>query len=231
MPPRDDAGEDVLVWGETSHGTFTVKSAYFMIEKPNQQLFNPVYKAIWNWKGAEKIRGFLWLAFQNRLPTNELRSKWTLSLADCLHCKQGVENQLHIFRDCGYARNIWLGLIKQRYISSFFSLPLSEWMVLNLSEEVGVAPVSSWSQMWGISVWLLWNWRNKATFQEEFHKPRNPISVIKSMWISFCPDLMSDEITVGGEEASVEHQGWDPPPMGWVKLSVDGAVSQSSQRA
>ncbi|KAK4274299.1 hypothetical protein QN277_017543 [Acacia crassicarpa] len=231
LPPREEAGDDLMVWGETAHGTFTVKSAYFMIEKPIQNHFGRVYKAIWSWKGVEKIRIFLWLAYSNRLPTNAWRSSWSSMSAVCLHCYQGVEDQLHILRDCPYARNIWLALISPRYTSTFFSLSINDWMELNLTEEVGVTMRGVWSQLWGVTVWLLWNWRNRAIFQDDYHKPNLPVSVIRTLWSSFCDGSVSREIFSDAVDRTNEGQRWTPPPFGWVKVSVDGAVARSSGKA
>lgn len=60
LPPMEAAGADIIVWNGNSHDRFTVKSAYFMIEQPPPQVFSSMYKRIWSWQGAERIRIFLW---------------------------------------------------------------------------------------------------------------------------------------------------------------------------
>ncbi|XP_028803541.1 uncharacterized protein LOC114758643 [Neltuma alba] len=113
-PPVVGMGNDVMTWGATNHGNFTVRSAYFLIEKPPHNLYSPVYKYIWKWKGAERIRVFLWIAYSEKLPTNMWRSKWSNCSGLCSGCHDDVEDVLHVLRDCYYARNLWLQLVDSR---------------------------------------------------------------------------------------------------------------------
>ena len=80
-PPSLGAGMDFMIWGGAHNGIFSVKSAYHMLERPNENLAHPCYKLLWKWQGAERIRTFMWLAFQNKLPTNTWRSKWSSTSA------------------------------------------------------------------------------------------------------------------------------------------------------
>ena len=70
IPPMEGVGDDVMIWNETDNGLFSLKSAYLMIEKPPQQFYDSTFKKIWSWKGAEKIRVFIWKAYRDRLPIN-----------------------------------------------------------------------------------------------------------------------------------------------------------------
>lgn len=71
MPPYHAASCDIMLWNGTFNGSFTLKSAYFMIEKPPPILFDPNFKLIWKWKGAERICFFIWMSYHNRIPTNK----------------------------------------------------------------------------------------------------------------------------------------------------------------
>ncbi|KAK4264615.1 hypothetical protein QN277_025768 [Acacia crassicarpa] len=104
LPPRPDAEPDGLVWGASSDGLFSIKSAYFLIEPNLHSLWDKLYKDIWKWGGAERIRVFMWKASLNKLPTNLWRSSWLHSSALCGACNTEIEDILHILRDCGYAR-------------------------------------------------------------------------------------------------------------------------------
>ncbi|KAI9126601.1 hypothetical protein K1719_002197 [Acacia pycnantha] len=49
-PPLNHAGEDVLLWSAATNGLFSVKSAYYMIEKPPTNLAHSCFNLIWRWQ-------------------------------------------------------------------------------------------------------------------------------------------------------------------------------------
>ncbi|KAK4286586.1 hypothetical protein QN277_003122 [Acacia crassicarpa] len=229
LPPREEAGMDMMVWKGTSHGCFSVKSAYYMLEKPPDQLYNCDFKKIWAWRGAEKIRVFLWLAYNNRLPTNEWRSRWAANSRMCQFCENGIEDEMHIFRDCRYANQIWVELVHPRYITEFYSYSRQEWFSFNLTEDLSRDSNGRWNLIWGVGIWFLWIWRNNQVFNDEFQKPPCPTGVISRSWKLFSefPELQSDP---GGIQDSTIKR-WIPPPDGWIKLNTDGAVSVENRKA
>ncbi|RHN72739.1 hypothetical protein MtrunA17_Chr2g0291051 [Medicago truncatula] len=38
-----------------------------------------------------------------------------------------------------------------------------------------------WQTIFMVTCWHLWKWRNKSIFEEEFHRPFNPIDMILKM--------------------------------------------------
>lgn len=54
----------------------------------------------------------LWLALLNRLHTQVFRNRVSLARDDtCTVCHLVPESVLHILRDCGSAREVWLSLV------------------------------------------------------------------------------------------------------------------------
>ncbi|KAK4257313.1 hypothetical protein QN277_006916 [Acacia crassicarpa] len=227
-PPSVDAGNDLMIWGGSRTGIFSVKSAYHFIEKPNEMLAHPCFKLLWKWQGAERIRTFMWLAFQNKLPTNEWRSKWSSSSALCSYCNSQVESLIHILRDCSFARNMWVSLVNPCAYSSFFSAQLRDWFHLNLKNEIGQTDHFSWDLVFGVGIWMLWNWRNRSVFNSEFVRPLSPSAVLLRMIHQF---VIVDR--PGGNVASnsSDHSVWQPPMQDWIKVNVDGAVSLNRSSA
>ena len=121
LPPRLDATNDCIIWGAASDGRFSLRSAYFLIEPNSTLAKDRVFNDIWKWKGAERVRVFMWKALLDKLPTNLWRSSWSQVSTLCSHCSASVEDLLHILRDCSYAKGMWIKLIKQRYSADFFS--------------------------------------------------------------------------------------------------------------
>ncbi|KAK4284155.1 hypothetical protein QN277_001024 [Acacia crassicarpa] len=227
-PPLPSAADDFMIWSGNVNRCFSVKSPYYFFEEPNHQLAHPCYKLIWKWQGAERIRAFMWLAFQNRLPTNDWRSRWSSASAMCPLCNSQVETLIHILRDCVYARNMWLSLIHPQFLQCFFNAQLSDWFQLNLKRVMGNSGRFSWDLVFGVGVWMLWNWRNKAGFMEDFNRPNSPASVILN---SVSLYVITEPQGIVTMPSSISQPKWQAPMHGWTKLNVDGAASVSHNRA
>ncbi|KAK4253924.1 hypothetical protein QN277_010539 [Acacia crassicarpa] len=132
IPPRLDLGYDFMVWGADNNGSFSIKSACFLIENNPHNLRCSLFKHIWRWQGAERIRAFLWLVMLNKLPTNAWRSTWSSASPLCACCQMEVEDLLHILRDCHYAKRLWLKLVEPRFAAQFSSAGLRDWLSMNL---------------------------------------------------------------------------------------------------
>lgn len=59
LPPKAEAGDDVMIWLGSSNGNFSVRIAYNQIEIFNPSSYGNVYKEIWKWRGVERIKVFM----------------------------------------------------------------------------------------------------------------------------------------------------------------------------
>jgi len=73
-----------------------------------------------------------------------------------------------------------------------------------------------------VTCWHLWTWRNKSIFEEEFHRPFNPIDVILKMAIEI-DNCEQTHVTGWPQLTETIFIGWKTPQEGWVKLNCDGA--------
>lgn len=107
QPPSQNNGEDQVYWAESNNGSFMVKSAYNAISSYHSRNEDFSWDIVWRWKGPQSIRTFLWLVTHNRLKTKaELARKHILANAGCDRCGCGVEDTLHVLRDCMAAKRI-----------------------------------------------------------------------------------------------------------------------------
>ncbi|KAF7826982.1 hypothetical protein G2W53_018146 [Senna tora] len=121
-PPSNDDSEDKPVWSLSKDGNFSTKSAYMLIKGEQDLEDVDVWKKIWKWKGPEKIKYFMWLCVKDRVLTNVNRRRRNLSLSDlCPRCRVCSESVLHMVRDCNYARNVWLRLVRPNMWPRFFN--------------------------------------------------------------------------------------------------------------
>ncbi|CAN0911865.1 Putative ribonuclease H protein At1g65750 [Linum grandiflorum] len=83
MHPLRGDDEDSLIWGLEARGNFSIRSAYNLIAGIDPANSQSVWKAIWKWKGPNRVAHFLWLAFQSRLLTNSERSRRHMTVQMC----------------------------------------------------------------------------------------------------------------------------------------------------
>ncbi|KAH1033603.1 hypothetical protein J1N35_045777 [Gossypium stocksii] len=72
--------------------------------------------------GPQRVRQFIWLVLKQRLLTNSKRVRRGIAQdAPCQICGHYLEDNLHTFRDCPSAKEIWKQVIPPKYFDSFFT--------------------------------------------------------------------------------------------------------------
>ncbi|KAJ1395189.1 Reverse transcriptase zinc-binding domain [Sesbania bispinosa] len=103
---------DLIVWGTSLSGKYTVRDAYSWLLHQDQTIA-PVKTWAWIWKlqAPESIRFMLWQAASDLLPTKVLlRNRHLCIVATCYLCHQEDEDVLHCLRDCIDAGRVWNAL-------------------------------------------------------------------------------------------------------------------------
>ena len=62
-------GPDILRWGHSPAGTFSIKEAYLLQEHSHEQRKEPIWSKVWNKALWPKVSTFLWLVVHNRALT------------------------------------------------------------------------------------------------------------------------------------------------------------------
>ncbi|CAN1788134.1 Putative ribonuclease H protein At1g65750 [Linum perenne] len=156
-PPQADKGEDLWVWGGEQNGQFSIKSAYKIVcELDDHQLLDP-WKAVWGWKGPNRVRFFFWLVSHDKLLTNLSRLRRQLSTdASCGLCHCQEESTIHILRECTVAVEVWKQLKDFNLEGVDWRLDLRTWISSYLNSKHGV--------LFGMTCWKLWKARNSRIF-------------------------------------------------------------------
>lgn len=150
--------KDRLSWGESSDGSFTVKSAYALVShdyspKPDQGSF---WSRIWGLVVPERVKVFLWLVRNQAIMSNTERYRRHLCVSSiCQVCKGGEETIIHILRGCPAMAGIWQRVVPRGKVHRFFTQSLLEWLYDNLSGEINTEQ-NSWSTLFGMALW--WGW-------------------------------------------------------------------------
>jgi len=101
-------GEDILKWGKSTKGTFTVKEAYYLMGQQERAEENTEWKTIWDNKWWPKITLFAWLVAKERILTwDKIQKRGILRPSRCSLCNAEAESQDHILNNCSYAKHLW----------------------------------------------------------------------------------------------------------------------------
>ncbi|KAF7840640.1 ribonuclease H [Senna tora] len=229
MPPNPRRGADSICWGTSGDGKFSVKEAYKSLIGSCGA--NGGWNWIWRINVPERIRVFIWQMMHHRLPTKDRVQRWSGRSPHCDWCTNQVEDTLHALRDCYFAARVWSLLVKPSALAGFFHSGFSDWVKFNKDENIAVYDGVEWLQVWAVGVWMLWNWRNRAIFCDDFVRPKHPhLSIIEFVKeISSASDVyQSDRSPCIRVEKLV---AWEKPRVGWVKVNSDGAVKQDVDSA
>ncbi|XP_061998979.1 uncharacterized protein LOC133716290 [Rosa rugosa] len=159
----DNCGCDSLIWGATSNGTFTVKSAYnssFDFSNPQ----NSQWAAVWKSNVPPKLKTFMWAALHKKLLTNFQRARRGFTSSSlCPICKADDETLIHLFRDCPRSLAIWNAFLKPGAIFNSFSLDWNGWIAAQLHCQTLIQKNIKWFIMPTCPDKVIWNYAAEWT--------------------------------------------------------------------
>lgn len=232
-PPHALLNEDALAWNGSVDGIFSTSHAYsYTLESKNLQAPD-IFSCIWKWRGPERVKVFLWKAARGILMTNQIRFRRGFSESDrCPICHQNTESTLHLFRDCGVAKVVWLNLKLDIPTPFFEETSFERWMLFNL-RSVSSVDFGKWNLIFAITLDRLWWARNELVF-----KQITPSSACTTTRIKHLVDeVQNSDRLLNGLCRKVSHQllnsniNWEVPVLGYAKLNCDGAVRSFNEKA
>ncbi|CAL1354334.1 unnamed protein product [Linum trigynum] len=225
--------DDVLFWRLTSDGHFSTKSAFQLLQPATTSDQTKMWKALWKLQVPERVRCFMWLVAHSRISCNEQRVKRHLSPSPfCYRCSSQVETPIHILRDCPPAAFLWTRTVPGERQHEFFSLQLEPWIAANLlMEEEKMVDDIPWNSFFSVVVWNLWKNRNEGVFKG-INKTLSPPSLTQAIKIKaslWHKAWMAPQDSLGRRVSPTQRVtqeiSWQPPPLGWTKINVDGAAN------
>ncbi|KAL8151867.1 hypothetical protein V2J09_021675 [Rumex salicifolius] len=218
---------DMISWAYSRDGEYSTKSAYLSLKQPPfmETELCDIFRRIWRLRVSERIRMFLWMGVHGKLMTNAERfRRHFASSPACSICGRGDETLLHIFRDCGKARDVWRALVDNRIMSDyhFFDKSAKEWLNSGIRGEFEILPLIPNEAVFAVVLWWLWRWRNDRVFNSD-----NSIGDIRSFIQEQAKEFAAStngrrvDAMVGRREEI--HISWSRPAVGWVKVNTDGA--------
>ncbi|KAG6693248.1 hypothetical protein I3842_10G159900, partial [Carya illinoinensis] len=220
--------EDSLFWVHEKNGIYSVRSAYRMLQQDisndmeqhsRESLASVFWKCLWHLKLPKKIKIFAWRACHEKLPTfQKLKLKHVLENDICAFCSSCVEDAAHALFYCNDVRQVWMDYCPE--LGEIVS-DLSFWDLANLARDRGSHDVLT---TFLVVAWRLWNRRNKFIYED--------VSLNINTAVNNALPLKQEYTKVQvfhGFDKRINHVVyWHPPPIGCLKLNVDGATFSDS---
>ena len=159
--------EDRNIWIPHKSGSFSVKSCYLEIIKTDITLNRQVFSKIWKGAIPHRIEVFLWIAVRGRLNTRKkLVALKIIQEAEifCPLCKDFPEDDMHLFFQCTYSREVWRWWWSIWNVSwvwpSSLGMALEQWSFptkIKFFKKI-------WAAVFPIILWSLWKERNGRIF-------------------------------------------------------------------
>ncbi|XP_024171911.1 uncharacterized protein LOC112177904 [Rosa chinensis] len=162
IPPGfDGCGDDIQIWGCTSNGSFSVKSAYGIFFNDYTENNSP-WKFIWSLPIPPKLKTFLWVLCHGKLPTNVQRARRHLTHDDsCPICHIASESLSHLFKDCPAVYCIWNSFSLPESVWNTFNMDWEGWLNAHLHCTTKISAGVQWCSVFVFICWYIWKWRNK----------------------------------------------------------------------
>lgn len=135
-----------------------------------------------------------------------------------------------MLRDCEEASSFWNRVFNHDSWSKFFSPSLLPWSEWNLSSDgIGKFPWS-WFTFFSVSVVSLWRDRNCLVFSHE-SKMGNELWHMLTSRASDIENELSHPPTFLDDKKVSAQVGWQPPPMYFFKVNIDGAHNKHTGKS
>ncbi|GAV82470.1 zf-RVT domain-containing protein [Cephalotus follicularis] len=109
---------------------------------------------------------FIWVTCHNKLITNVHRMHKQLpNNPFCSRCSLNIEDSLHDFRNCAFARQVWDVFDAGTLVSNFYCLDFFHWLHFNMTASHVVVNNKAWSLVLLCTIWAMWKARNDMAFR------------------------------------------------------------------
>ncbi|KAL4342607.1 hypothetical protein GQ457_08G031780 [Hibiscus cannabinus] len=219
---------DTLVWGDHDSGLYTVRSGYLFLRRPPSPIGPPLclWKILAKLPTIPKVRSFGWRCGREALPVGSRLRDAGLSAGACPLCGAGLEDVLHLLRDCSDSS---AALRQAGFADSLLSVDWAtsfDWLRFAASSISLRSFALFLSILWGL-------WRRCNTWVHE--RSLYPLHLVVEDAALLChdyalasaPSQVPPRAAADPPPAAADPPRWRPPPAGSVKINVDGAFLPS----
>ncbi|XP_043697132.1 uncharacterized protein LOC122647903 [Telopea speciosissima] len=223
-------GEDKRRWGVTKDGLFSVKSAYKLLSKleeegqstrasssrsrPWESIPNAVWNRVWSIQTFPKIKAFLWRVCNEAIAFGVGLSHRNVNINPiCVRCGVHQETGDHILLGCSFARCVWFGSSLQ------FSPPdnpslidwIRSWEVWFRQDKRLAREALSKA---AFICWYLWRARNELSLKGIIWTPSEVLQLAEKAYLEFSGAVNGLVVCPQDGEIGISRicSQWHPPP-------------------
>ena len=176
---RSQEGPDILRWGYSPKGSFSVKEAY-SIRMTRIEEKEDIWRKIWEVNLWPKVALFVWLVVRKRILTGENLRKWGIvGPSQCCLCLQAEDTMGHIMDIFPFAESIWdKGAMMFRRSDRIHGLPSQT--IRDWNQCAFTSPIlrTIWNAFLGMAMWCIWKERNERIFRGQRKIPEEIWNVV-----------------------------------------------------
>jgi ribonuclease HI len=214
--------EDKLLWMDSPHGTYNVKSGYNLLCDFSGKLQSvdtqDDWSSIWKIHAPSKAKNLLWRICKGCLPTRaRLQERHVPCPLACPLCDHMMEDDWHVVADCTVsvqarqAANLDMQLLPR--IQNARS-------ARDLIFDICSHEDKDTAGMFAMVVWSLWNNRNNKVWNDTNDPGRNLGFKARHLWEDWYVVQQVQHDAAGVNQLQQEIV-WQKPILGWYKCNVD----------
>ncbi|XP_045828732.1 uncharacterized protein LOC123920515 [Trifolium pratense] len=213
--------EDSLVWIDSTHGEYSVKSGYKLLMNVTRKINGGSQQDDWSslWKicAPPKAKHLLWRISKGCLATRmRLQEKRVSCPLLCPLCNLHNEDDWHVVLGCDASSQARLSAGLDQFLAPFL---LQASSVKELIFAICSGTDKELAGLFAMLVWVLWNNRNNVVWNELQDNGRNLGFKARHMW----EEWISVQQLQHGARKNAQQQPirWQKPDQNWYKCNVD----------
>jgi hypothetical protein len=228
VPLVELVSEDKLIWSEEKDGVYSVRSGYRKLMRERCKGYGPrqgeEWSCIWKILAPPKAKHLIWRICKECLPTRtRLRNRHVQCPIECPFCLSHYEDEKHLFFDCVAAKEAWqaMGLfhIIQARLHQFVS-------ARNLIFDICRYENKDIAGKAATLLWLMWQNRNNLVWNDNNSSAQQIGIQAAQFWHQWAMvnrrlDEQQQHVQQQTTVSTIEQ--WQPPPIGYLKCSVDAS--------
>ncbi|WJX28105.1 hypothetical protein P8452_16861 [Trifolium repens] len=215
--------EDECIWNCSRQGTYTVRSAYYLLTQviiDNSHLqVEGNWQKLWKIAVPQKVKLFLWRSLRGCLPVrSRLVQRGIQCNNKCPHCDQVEENEWHCFFGCNTACDVWKEIEEGQIVGNYTENAVGFVdMVFRMINEVDMNKMARITMV----LWTLW-WRrrNQRCWNDKI--PTN-CEVLRRATDALNDWINAQRRNQHKESTTSTQYQWTKPAAGTLKCNVDTA--------
>ncbi|XP_048499711.1 uncharacterized protein LOC104890046 isoform X5 [Beta vulgaris subsp. vulgaris] len=221
IPLTYPAPKDVITWGFSKNGHYSVKTAYMLGKGGNLDNFHRAWVFIWSLDVSPKVRHFLWRVCTNTLPVRSLlHHRHLMEDASCPWGCGLTETTSHALFCCSRWEEVWQesGCVEMREADANRSMCeiIESWEQVDAKIRVKGAYL----------LWCMWGERNNKVFNGK-ETPNQVLSQRITRYAEEQGKYAKALYARPSRDVTSSSKVWRLPPAGVHKMNVDASLAEA----